>query len=89
MDRTLKNMLERWAADSKMTLSYLHPSDFTLYGPVAEIQTNDLYQAISQLNAAYGRQQMTVTATNGQIVVDVAEADSHTPAATDVRKVEL
>ncbi|MGH8026102.1 MAG: hypothetical protein ACREO0_05165, partial [Pseudoxanthomonas sp.] len=48
MDGTLKNMLTRWAKDSKMTLSYLHPSDFTLYGPVAQIDTNDLQQAVSQ-----------------------------------------
>ena len=35
MDGTLKAMLTRWSKDSKMTLSYLHPSDFTLHEPVA------------------------------------------------------
>lgn len=83
MDGTLKTMLTRWANDSKMTLSYLHPSDFTLYGPVAQIQTNDLQQAVSQLTAAYAGQRVSVTASNNQIVVRVAEAGGDTPAAAD------
>jgi toxin co-regulated pilus biosynthesis protein Q len=83
MDGTLKTMLTRWANDSKMTLSYLHPSDFTLYGPVAQIQTNDLQQAVSQLSAAYAAQQVSVTASNNQIVVRVVEAGGEAPAATD------
>jgi hypothetical protein len=83
MDGTLKTMLTRWANDSKMTLSYLHPSDFTLYGPVAQIQTNDLQQAVSQLSAAYAAQQVSVTASNNQIVVRVAEAGGEAPAAAD------
>lgn len=82
MDGTLKNMLTRWASDSKMTLSYLHPSDFTLYGPVAQIQTNDLQAAVSQLNAAYAGQQVSVTAGDNQIVVRVAQAGEEAPAAT-------
>jgi hypothetical protein len=81
MDGTLKNMLTRWAADSKMTLSYLHPSDFTLYGPVAQIQTNDLQTAVSQLTAAYAGQQVSVTASDNQIVVRVAQAAEGAPAA--------
>jgi hypothetical protein len=82
MDGTLKNMLTRWASDSKMTLSYLHPSDFTLYGPVAQIQTNDLQTAVSQLTAAYAGQQVSVTASDNQIVVRVAQASEDAPAAT-------
>ena len=85
MDGTLKTMLTRWANDSKMTLSYLHPSDFTLYGPVAQIQTNDLQQAVSQLSAAYAAQQVSVTASNNQIVVRVARGRRGTPAAADSR----
>jgi hypothetical protein len=83
MDGTLKNMLTRWASDSKMTLSYLHPSDFTLYGPVAQIQTNDLQQAVSQLTAAYAEQRVSVTASNNQIVVRVVDAGADTPAPAD------
>lgn len=72
MDGTLKTMLTRWASDSKMTLSYLHPSDYTLYGPVASIDSNDLQQALAQLNSAYAAQGVLVTASNNQIVVRVA-----------------
>ena len=73
MDGTLKNMLTRWAKDSKITLSYLHPSDFSLYQPVAQIHTNDLQQAVSQLTAAYVGQRVSVTASNNQIVVRAAQ----------------
>ena len=83
MDGTLKTMLTRWASDSKMTLSYLHPSDFTLYGPVAQIQTNDLQQAVSQLTTAYAEQRVSVTASNNQIVVRVVDAGGDTPTAAD------
>ena len=82
MDGTLKNMLTRWASDSKMTLSYLHPSDFTLYGPVAQIQTNDLQAAVSQLTAAYVGQQVSVTASDNQIIVRVAQVGDVAPAIT-------
>lgn len=81
MDGTLKTMLIRWSKDSKMTLSYLHPSDFTLHEPVAKIHTNDLQQAVSQLNAAYARQQVLVTVGNDQIVVNVAHATPIAPVA--------
>ena len=73
MDGTLKTMLGRWAKDSKMALSYLHPSDFTLYGPVAQIHTNDLQQAVAQLTSAYAGQGVSITASNNQIVVRAAE----------------
>jgi hypothetical protein len=69
MDGTLKTMLERWARDSKMTLSYLHASDFTLHAAVADIRTNDLGQAVSQLSSAYGTQGVSVTTEGNQIVV--------------------
>ena len=81
MDGTLKAMLTRWSKDSKMTLSYLHPSDFTLHEPVAKIHTNDLQQAVAQLTAAYAGQQVQITASNNQIVVSVADTPSVAPAS--------
>ncbi len=84
MDGTLKTMLTRWAKDSKMALSYQHPSDFTLYEPVAQIRTNDLQQAVSQLTAAYAGQQVSITAGGNQIVVRIAQVDAGIPAAADV-----
>jgi hypothetical protein len=69
LDRTLKTMLTRWAKDSRMTLSYLHGSDYTLYGPVADISTPSLQQAISQLNAAYAGQGISISADERSITV--------------------
>lgn len=74
MDGTLKTMLTRWARDSKMTLSYLHPSDFTLHAPVAEIQTSDLHEAASQLSAIYAEQLVSITAIGSQIVVRASDS---------------
>lgn len=54
VDRTLKAMLVRWAADSGMTLEYRHPSDFTLHRPVADIRTTRLRDALARLESAYG-----------------------------------
>ncbi len=81
LDRTLKTMLTRWARDSRMTLSYLHGSDYTLYGPVAEIQTPSLQQAVSQLNAAYAAQGISISADERQITVRGAAAQA-APADT-------
>ena len=80
MDGTLKAMLARWSKDSKRTLSYLHPSDFTLHEPVAKIHTNDLQQAVAQLTAAYAGQHVQINASSNQIVVSVANTTSVAPA---------
>lgn len=77
MDGTLKTMLERWARDSKMTLSYQHPSDFTLHSAVADIRTNNLQEAVSQLTTAFAQQGVSITTEGNQIVVR-----GSTPAAT-------
>jgi hypothetical protein len=77
MDGTLKTMLERWARDSKMTLSYMHASDFTLHAAVAQIRTNDLAEAASQLSIAYAPQGVSVTTEGNQIVVRSAAPASN------------
>lgn len=89
MDGTLKTMLERWARDSKMTLSYLHPSDFTLHSAVAGIRTNSLQEAVSQLTVAFAQQGVAITTEGNQIVVGgstpaaaAAAAVTSSPAAT-------
>ncbi|HEY5972021.1 MAG TPA: hypothetical protein VIT22_08610 [Pseudoxanthomonas sp.] len=81
MDRTLKTMLTRWAKDSKMTLSYQHPSDFTLHAPVAQVHTNDLQQAVALLTALYAGQRVSITTSNNQIVVRPAEQAVTEPAS--------
>lgn len=85
LDGTLKSALARWAKDSKMQLSYLHSSDFTLHAPVASIRTNSLQDALSQITAAYAAQHVHAVAEQNQIVVryvDVVptEAGANTPS---------
>lgn len=70
VDATLKALLERWAKDSSMTLSYRHPNDFTLYGPVADIRTSDLQAALAALNAAYAGQEISIVIEERSIVVE-------------------
>ncbi len=83
MDGTLKTMLERWAQDSQMPLSYLHPSDFTLHQAVAQIHTTSVQDAVAQLSSAYSAQGVSVTVENGQIVVRAATPSSDTaPVST-------
>lgn len=76
MDRTLKNMLERWADDSNMVLTYRHPMDYTLHTAVAEIRTPSLQEALSQLNAAYSAQQVSVAVSGNEIVVRISSGDA-------------
>ena len=83
MDGTLKNMLTRWAKDSKMALSYLHTSDFTLHAPVAQLRTSDLQVAVSQLTSAYAEQRISITASNSRIVVRQVESAQTTTTSDD------
>lgn len=76
MDGTLKKMLERWAHDSEMKLTYRHPMDYTLYAAVADIRTPSLQEAVSQLNAAYASQQVSVAVSGGEIVVRISSGDA-------------
>lgn len=76
MDGTLKNMLERWADDSNMVLTYRHPMDYTLYSAVAEIRTPSLQEALSQLNAAYASQQVSIGVSGNEIVVRISSGDA-------------
>ncbi len=68
-DGTLKTMLSRWARDGRMTLSYQHPNDYTLHGPVGGIRTTSLEQAAAALSAAYAEHGVQVTVERTQIVV--------------------
>jgi hypothetical protein len=76
MDGTLKNMLERWARDSDMTLTYRHPMDYTLYSAVADVRTPSLQEAVSQLNAAYSAQQVSIGVSGDEIVVRISSGDT-------------
>lgn len=74
LDRTLKVMLARWAADTGMTLAYRHPSDFTLHRQAAMIRTTRLPDALSQLEAAYGKRLFLAAEGDAIVVRDVPVA---------------
>lgn len=76
LDRTLKSMLTRWARDSRMALSYLHGSDYTLHQPVAHIRTSNLQSALEQLNEAYASQGVAISADDRRITVRQAGASA-------------
>ncbi|HZF97967.1 MAG TPA: hypothetical protein VEY92_06940 [Pseudoxanthomonas sp.] len=69
MDGTLKKMLTRWAKDSGMTLSYLHPSDFTLYRAIAQVRTASVTDAAAQLSSIYAAQRVSIAVSGTQILV--------------------
>jgi hypothetical protein len=83
IDATLKTILERWAKDAGLKLSYRLGSDFTLYKPVARIRTTDVQAAASELSAIYATQGVSVTADSKQILVQPASDTRVDPAPTN------
>lgn len=69
VDGTLKGMLSRWAKDSKMGLSYLHPNDYTLHASAARVRAYDIRAAAAELSSAYAGQGVRVSVDGTQIVV--------------------
>ncbi|WP_185822894.1 hypothetical protein [Xanthomonas sp. GW] len=78
MDGTLKTMLERWAKDSNMQLSYSIQSDYTLYAPVAKINTTSIQQAVAELSVVYAQEGVTVSAAGNRILVQPSSSLSGT-----------
>ncbi|MGE6333684.1 hypothetical protein [Stenotrophomonas sp. NPDC077659] len=72
VDSTLKGLLTRWAKDGGMTLSYLHPNDYTLYVPVGDIRTTSIVEAAAALSSAYAAQGVVVSVEQSRIIVSVA-----------------
>lgn len=82
-DGTLKTMLGRWAKDSRLTLSYLHPNDYTLHAPVAQIRTSSLEEAATALSSAYAAHGVKVAIDRPRIVVSqVLLIDGQASAST-------
>lgn len=86
MDGTLKTMLERWAKDSNMQLSYGIQSDYTLYAPVAKINTTSIQQAVAELSVVYAQEGLSVTAAGNRILVQPSSSVSGTPATSGSAK---
>lgn len=75
-DGTLKSMLGRWAKDARLTLAYLHPNDYTLHAPIAQIRTNSLEDAATALSAAYAEHGVRVIVERPRIIVSQASPSS-------------
>lgn len=71
-DRTLKKMLERWAADTGLVLDYRLPSDYTLFGPIAAISTTNAQQAASEVSSVFHAQGLLVSINGASVVVSSA-----------------
>ncbi len=82
MDGTLKTMLERWSKDSNMELSYGIQSDYTLYAPVAKINTASIQQAVAELSVIYAPEGVTVSAAGNRILVKPSSSPSITPGVS-------
>lgn len=80
MDGTLKTMLERWAKDSNMELAYSIQSDYTLYAPVAKINTTSIQQAVAELSLVYANEGVTVSAAGNRILVQPSSSLSRAAA---------
>lgn len=76
MDGTLKTMLERWATDSNMQLSYNLPSDYTLIGPVSAISTTSVQKAATELSAVYAAQGVLVSVAANKLLVQPVPVSS-------------
>jgi hypothetical protein len=80
LDGTLKNTVTRWAKDSKMTLSYQHPSDFTIHQQAADsVRSANAQEAAAQLSAAYTAQSVQVSISGNQIVVSQSTGAATSP----------
>ncbi len=85
MDRTLKNMLSRWAQDTGMKLSYGIAEDYTLFTPVGQIHTANGREATAQLSSIYAQEGVSVSISGNQIIVSQAAATTpEAPADTAV-----
>jgi len=75
-------MLGRWAKDARLTLAYLHPNDYTLHAPIANIRTGSLEDAAAALSAAYAEQGVQVSVERPRIIVSQALPPSADVAPT-------
>ena len=73
IDKTLKNLLTRWAMDTGTRLSYQHTSDFSLNQHAGDIRAENLAVALAALQAIYRAQGIRIEqAANNSIVVTAA-----------------
>ena len=78
-ERSLRELLLRWARESQRRLSYRYPDDFTLHEPVAGIDRDRVDAAAAELAAAYSRYGVSILVSPDEIVVRPAIEPGPTP----------
>jgi hypothetical protein len=86
MDGTLKNMLARWAKDSRLTLSYRLSNDYTLTTQASQIRTLNIRVAVGQLSAIYAPQGISIAVTDRLIEVEVIQTNAPSDRGADKRQ---
>lgn len=86
LDVSLKGMLARWAKDTGMRLDYRVANDFTLTTSATAIHTTDVGAALSELNAIYSAEGLTVADHSGwfEVTTTASAASAVTAPAVPV-----
>lgn len=68
-DRTLKDVVERWARESRRRVAYRAPMNFTVHLDAAKVTASSLDAALAQLESAYAAQAIDLELQGDVIVV--------------------
>lgn len=82
-DRTLKDVVERWAKESGRRAAYRAPTNFSVHIDAAKVSASTLETAAAQLANAYRAQGIQIVIEPRLIVVSAA-GPTHASASADV-----
>ena len=71
-DRSLKQVVERWASASGRRVAYRAPTDFSVHLGATKVSASNLDTAVVQLSSTYAAQGVHVELKPGLIVVSMA-----------------
>ena len=79
-DRSLKNVVERWAEASGRRAAYRAPTDFSIHLDAAKVSASTIETAVAQLSSAYANEGIRVELQPSLIVVTGAAPGPSTSA---------
>lgn len=71
VDRSLRDVLQRWSRQAALPLDYRATLDFTIHAAATEARGADLYAALAALQFAYAAQGVTLEVIDGRLVATV------------------
>ena len=74
VDRSLRDVLQRWGRQASLPLDYRATLDFTIHGAATEARGADLYAALAALQSAYAAQGVVLEVIDGRLVATVGSA---------------